>query len=204
MKLFKQNRLYGISVGAIMVLLLLLLWFVTGGEIRIGPKRPVPSSAKKEVVEKVFFKPEGVTFPKTLTVKGKWKVTINSCRFLPEKRNLRFNLLVENLQDGIAGFAIDDETNLVDHFGNTYRVSKISPRGKISIYPGVAEKFQISFLPEFEEGVKAVLLYLYFWSYDVKSDEWSKWSFEEPSEFFGMKPYVGPIKLENIPQPKKN
>jgi len=196
MKLFREKGvLYNAldPVSVVIVLLLLLYSLISQGIIPIGRSTSEEGTLPpaKPLIERE------VSLPKTYSIEGVWKVTVASVEFLPGRKNLRFNLLIENLQDKPAECEIAGKTYLLDNLGNRYGVSKISPSGRRSLIQNMPVKANIVF-PELNEGTGSVILYLYFAGYDLQS---GKWIGEEYVRYGVMsrKLYCGPIGLKKVP-----
>jgi len=152
----------------------------------------------EEIVEKVPPEvKEPSLLPKIFIMKGIWKLTIASVEFLPGKKNLQFNLIIENLQDKPAEYKIETwrpVTYLLDNLGNKYAISNISPPGsdRKTLIQNIPLNVRLIF-PELKEKAEAVFLYLYFTG---RSPEGAILIHEKEIPF-------GPIKLTEVPVVKE-
>lgn len=149
--------------------------------------KPEKKVAGERITERIETKKISL-LPETFIMEGIWKLTVISVEFLPGRKNLRFDLLIENLQDKPADFVIWSWTYLLDNLGTEYQVSKVSPSGERKLIQNMPVKATIIF-PELGERAETVVLYLHFGGYDLESKKWIS----------DMKLYLGPTKLAKVP-----
>lgn len=149
--------------------------------------KPEKKVAGERITERIETKKISL-LPETFIMEGIWKLTVISVEFLPGRKNLRFDLLIENLQDKPADFVIWSWTYLLDNLGTEYQVSKVSPSGERKLIQNMPVKATIIF-PELGERAQNVVLYLHFGGYDLESKKWIS----------DMKLYLGPTKLAKVP-----
>lgn len=149
--------------------------------------KPEKKVAGERITERIETKKISL-LPETFIMEGIWKLTVISVEFLPGRKNLRFDLLIENLQDKPADFVIWSWTYLLDNLGTEYQVSKVSPSGERKLIQNMPVKATIIF-PELGERAEDVVLHLHFGGYDLESKKWIS----------DMKLYLGPTKLAKVP-----
>lgn len=149
--------------------------------------KPEKKVAGERITERIETKKVSL-LPETFIMEGIWKLTVISVEFLPGRKNLRFDLLIENLQDKPADFVIWSRTYLLDNLGTEYQVSKVSPSGERKLIQNMPVKATIIF-PELGERAEDVVLHLHFGGYDLESKKWIS----------DMKLYLGPTKLAKVP-----
>lgn len=105
-----------------------------------------------------------VAVGKVLTIDRKWKFTLDSYQILEDK-SIRFNFLIENMQDKVADIMFGTEpgrTYLLDDRTNKYWAFDGLPIEWRTFIPHEPAEGYLIFR-ELEEGVKTVYLNCYCW-----------------------------------------
>jgi len=143
------------------------------------PTVEVPPLKKGQVpLNKVFRKIPG------------WKVTLTSYERL-EGGGIKFNFVIENLQDKPADFIFNytmirsDYPYILDDRTIKYYNPRISPKDKVTLIPGMPVKGRITFTQSELAKAKVIVFYFGFYGQDIEGGR---------SHDTGIL-YVGPIKL---------
>lgn len=134
-----------------------------------------------------------ISLPKTFTIEGIWRVTVSSVEFLPRRKNLRFHLLVKNLQDKPAHFRISSKykpnvgtTRLLDNLANEYGLSKVLPAEELTVVPDMPRQVYLIF-PQLEERAEAATLDFVFTYEKLETGNWPH-----------KELHLGPMRLEEV------
>lgn len=186
-----QAQEWGESYAAGLVIGLVLGWYLNDWVEQFGEEKPTltgpPEEGRAGAITRLT---EGeATLNKTFVLWNAWRVTLASAQLLEERR-MRFNFLIENLQDEpadfyfVAGRTGGSNTYLVDNQANKYYNPIISPEGWVKIPKNMPVEAYMIF-PPLNEGTRIIGFYFGFGGY-------SKRDREMRSENL----YYGPIAIE--------